>query len=182
MRFMTALKAFFSVLGNRETADRVEKLLAGRSVPALGHEPEPEGKQPAAPKEPTREKITQSEAITLLSALQREARFLDFIQESLDGYSDEQVGAAARTVHDHCAEVLERWFAIRPLTDRKENETVEVKESETAFYRLVGDVSDRPPFRGTLTHHGWKATRTELPQWTGAAETVNILAPAEVEL
>ena len=55
-----------------------------------------------------------SEAITLLAALQREARFVDFIQESLDGYSDAQIGAVARDVHRDCGAVLTRMFALRP--------------------------------------------------------------------
>jgi hypothetical protein len=182
MRWITAIKAFFSILGSRETAQRVQKSLAGEAVPRLGHEPEPAKKKAPSPKEPERKAPEQSEAVTLLAALQREARFLDFIQESLDSYSDEQVGAAARSVHDGCAEVLERFFAIRPLVEHKENESVEVKDSETAFYRLTGDVSGDPPYRGMLTHHGWKTTRTELPKWKGIPETANMLSPAEVEL
>ena len=62
---------------------------------------------PLVPKPPAR-----SEAITLLAALQREARFVDFIQESLAGYTDAQIGAAARDVHRDCGTVLKRMFAF----------------------------------------------------------------------
>ena len=64
---------------------------------------------PPAPKPPER-----SEAITLLATLQREARFVDFIQESLAAYSDAQIGAAVRDVHRDCAAVLKRLFELRP--------------------------------------------------------------------
>ena len=67
-----------------------------------------------------------SEAITLLAALQREARFVDFIQESLAGYSDAQIGAAARDVHRDCGAVLERMFALRPAVAEEEGTEVEV--------------------------------------------------------
>jgi len=39
-----------------------------------------------------------------------------------------------------------------------------------------------PPYRGVLRHHGWRATRCELPTWTGSAQAATVVAPAEVEL
>jgi hypothetical protein len=46
----------------------------------------------------------------------------------------------------------------------------------------VGQVAGEPPFQGKLCHHGWEATRCELPEWTGGAPAAMIVAPAEVEL
>ncbi len=68
-------------------------------------QPKPEPKKPAAAPR------GRSEALTLLATLQREARFVDFIMESLEGYSDAQIGAVARDVHRDCGKVLERLFA-----------------------------------------------------------------------
>ena len=40
----------------------------------------------------------------------REARFVDLVNESLDGYSDAQIGAAARDVLRDSKKVLDRLF------------------------------------------------------------------------
>jgi hypothetical protein len=125
----------------------------------------------------------QSEAITLLAALQREARFVDFIQESLDGYSDAQIGAAARDVHRDCKAVLARMFALRPVTTEEEGKEVEVPAGfDPGRWRLTGNVTGEPPFHGRLVHPGWEATICELPTWSGGAAAARIVAPAEVEL
>jgi hypothetical protein len=148
--------------------------------------PAPQPKQPpatatkkaSAPKPPA-----QSEAITLLAALQREARFVDFIQESLDGYSDAQIGAAARDVHRDCRAVLARMFALRPATADEEGKEVEVPAGfDPGRWRLTGNVTGEPPFHGRLVHPGWEATICELPTWSGGAAAARIVAPAEVEL
>jgi hypothetical protein len=66
----------------------------------------PDKPQVSAKEKPASAKVVaapaRSEALNLLAAMQREARFVDFIREPLDGYSDAQIGAAARTVHRDC--------------------------------------------------------------------------------
>jgi hypothetical protein len=49
-------------------------------------------------------------------------------------------------------------------------------------YRLTGNVAGQPPFRGQLAHHGWEATRCELPSWTGGEGSAMVVAPVEVEV
>ena len=39
-------------------------------------------------------------ALQLLALLQQDARFIDFIQEDLSSFSDADIGAAARVVHE----------------------------------------------------------------------------------
>ena len=138
----------------------------------------PPAPKPAAPKPPAR-----SEAITLLAALQREARFVDFVQESLAGYSDAQIGAAARDVHRDCGVVLKRMFALRPAVMDEEGKDVEVPAGfDAGRWRLTGNVTGQPPFHGRLVHPGWEATVCELPTWSGSAAASRIVASAEVEL
>jgi hypothetical protein len=139
--------------------------------------------KPIAPKPAAAKQPARSEAITLLAALQREARFVDFIQESLAGYSDAQIGAAARDVHRDCAAVLARMFALRPAVTEEEGKEVEVPAGfDAGRWRLTGNVTGQPPFHGRLVHPGWEATVCELPTWSGSAEAARIVAPAEVEL
>jgi hypothetical protein len=124
----------------------------------------------------------RSDALTLLATLQREARFLDFFKEPIDGYSDAQVGAAVRDLHRNCGQVLERQFGLRPLLTEPENSVVTFDASpDPAQIRLLGNAKAESR-SGRLMHHGWTATRTELPKWTGKDEVAMILAPAELEV
>jgi hypothetical protein len=116
-----------------------------------------------------------------LAALQREGRLVDFLLEPITDYADAQVGAAVRDIHRDCGKVLERMFAIRPLVDAAEGSSLEVA-GESDEYRLVGKVGGTPPFRGTLVHPGWKATKCEIPAWTGSGSAARVVAPAEVEM
>ena len=133
------------------------------------------GAEPEAPR--------RSEALTLLAALQREARFVDFIQEPIAGYDDAQIGAAVRDIHRDCAALLARLFDLQPLLAEAEGARIEVPRGyDAARYNLTGNVSGEPPFRGAHCHHGWVARRCELPTWTGSADGASIVAPATVEI
>lgn len=53
---------------------------------------------------------------------------------------------------------------------------------DAARMRLTGNLTGQPPFRGTLRHPGWEATKVQLPEWSGTSQAAPIVAPAEVEL
>ena len=173
-RLGLALKVLFS----GKTAKQVADVLSGAaSLPA----PEPEEK--AKPEPPPPPKPKRSEAVTLLSALQREARFVDFIQEPIDAYSDAQVGAAVREVHRGCREVLTRMFAPAPIVDQPEDSDVEVADPSSGRYRLTGNVTQASEsVSGQLVHHGWEAAKCDIPKWTGDKNSQNVIAAAEVQV
>lgn len=128
-------------------------------------------------------KPLRNDAILLLSVMQREGRLIDFLMEPISQYSDEQVGAAVRDIHRDCGAVLERQFAIRAAVDQNEGDKIEVGVNpDPGLFKLSGSSSGQSAGKGTLMHHGWKATRCELPQWNGSAESAMVLAPAEVQL
>ena len=169
MSLGTAFKAFFKILGDAELAGRVRQLLDGSAA--------------EAPAEPGTVTQKRSEALTLLSALQREGRLVDFVMEPLDGYSDAQVGAAARDVHRDCGAVIQRLFGPEALNGQSEGSSVEVPAGyDPAAWRLTGSPAGDGAQRGTLQHPGWKAARCEVPSWTGAPDSARVLAPAEVEV
>lgn len=173
-RIWVAIQAFFRVLFNSQVAADVERLLQG--VPA------PVPVVPVAEDRPV-PRPARSEALTLLASLQRESRFVDFIQEPIESYSDAQIGAAVRDVHRHAHGVLQRMFALEPLLAESEGADMEVPMGfDPEAYRLTGNVTGEPPYRGRLAHAGWKATRCELPQWNGRETAARVVAPAEVEL
>ena len=125
----------------------------------------------------------RNEALSLLAILQQEARLVDFLKEPLDGYSDAQIGAAVRDVHRDGAAVLERLFVIRALRKEAEGADVIVPPGfDAGAVRLTGSLAGQPPYRGTLRHPGWEATKVELPRWTGSPASARVVAPAEIEV
>lgn len=179
-RIWIAIKVFFIALFNGEVARKVDEVLQRRGLP------EPEPREPLPRPEPrtlTKPEPVRNDAITLLSTLQREARFIDFIQEPLAGYTDAQIGAVARDVHRDCGSVIERMFALKPVLEQEEGSRVEVPAGFDANrFRLTGNVTGEPPFDGQLMHHGWIATKCEVPAWSGSKDSASIVAPVEVEL
>ena len=176
-RILIALRALFAALFSGAAAGRIAAALAGAG-PAEGEPAKAKPKPPPKPAPPAR-----SEALTLLAALQRESRLVDFVYESLDGYTDAQVGAAVRDVHRHCREVIDRLFELKPVLEEDEGAAIEVPAGfDAGRYRLTGKVTGEPPFQGKLVHHGWEAAKCELPAWSGSKAAARVVAPGEVEL
>jgi hypothetical protein len=186
-RILLAFRVFFAVLFNGETAGRVARALVALAAP-----PEPASPPAPAPapapkpvetKRPEPKRPTQSEAVTLLATLQREARLIDFLKEDLTNYTDDQVGAAVRAIHQDAAKAVDRFFDIQPILNDEEGAHVDVPTGfDAARYRLTGKVVGEAPFAGTLRHHGWEATKCELPQFTGSESAAKTISPAEVEV
>jgi hypothetical protein len=168
-RLALAFRLFFLVLGNALLAKRVQPLASG--------EPAPE------PAEPPRLHIAPSEsALQLLGLLQREGRLIDFLMEDMSGYADAEIGAAARVVHDQCRKALIEHIKVERIRVEAEGTQVTVPIGfSAAEIRLVGQLRGEPPFRGVLTHAGWRAADIELPQLSDGHD-VRVIAPAEVEL
>jgi hypothetical protein len=120
-------------------------------------------------------------ALRLLATLQEDGRLIDFLTESIEGYSDEQIGAATRGIHDTCAKALRACVTLEPVLPGREDETVTVpKGFDPSAVRLTGNVRGEPPFTGMLRHAGWRVTAVTIPERTGLEP--RIVAPAEVEL
>lgn len=121
-------------------------------------------------------------AVMLLAVLQREGRLIDFLREDIAAYSDEQVGAAARTIHASCRKVLDEHLPLEPVRAEEEGAKVAIQSGfDASTIRLTGKVSGKPPFRGILRHRGWRTRRVELPT-DPEGQDPSIVAPAEVEI
>ena len=192
MRLGLAFKSFWRTLRDERFADQARGILAepGDSLKALpegkpGETPAPE---PAAKPDPKPEakpapQPSRSEALTLIAALQRDSRLVDFLQEDLTGYSNDEIGAAARDVQRDAKACLTRIFALEPVRTEPEESSVSVDAAaDPAAQTLVGQVGDAAPASGTLVHHGWRATKCELPSWSGRDSAALVVAPAEIEV
>ena len=176
-RVSVAFRAFFAALFDGSASERLESALSDSGT----EQPKLEAPKPA--EKPKKDEPKRSEAVTLLATLQREARLVDLMMESLDGFSDAQVGAAARDVLRDSKQVLERCFQIEPLVDQEEESDLEVKDGyDVHSYRLTGNVGEALPAKGKLMHHGWKAQKVEVPKWQGSNSSLLVVAPAEVEM
>lgn len=125
---------------------------------------------------------TPDAALQLISILQKEARFIDFIKEDITSYSDADIGAATRVVHQGCAKVLNDHFSLSPVREEKEGSSITVLEDfDAAALRLTGNIVGHAPFTGTLIHKGWQANDVRLPK-LAQNYNPNIISAAEIEL
>lgn len=180
-RLSLAFGSFFKTVGDAEFAARVRDDQVGplAAPPAPAPAPAP---APVAPAPTPLREATPEAALQLLTLLQREARLIDFANENLSGYADADIGAAARVVHEGCARVLKEHFTIQPIRSEAEGARVTLEEGfDAASVRLTGNVVGKAPFKGTLSHRGWRATEVRLPQ-LAKEHDASIIAPAEVEL
>jgi hypothetical protein len=125
---------------------------------------------------------TPDAALQLLSLLQKEARFIDFVKEDLTAYSDTDIGVAARVVHEGCRKVLDEHFTVTPVRQEQENSKITLpKGFDAETVRITGNIVGNAPFTGILVHKGWQATDIRLPKLT-QGHNAKIIAAAEVEL
>ncbi|WP_374359908.1 DUF2760 domain-containing protein [Pseudoduganella danionis] len=180
-RISIAIGAFFRALSNADYAARLRDIdrapaFAPVSAPVAAPAPAP------APAPIVLREATPDAALQLLTLFQREARLIDFTQENLAAYSDADIGAAARVVHEGCNKVLREHFSIEPVRSESEGSRIVLEAGfDAATVRLTGNVVGSAPFRGALSHRGWRATSVRLPK-LAEAHDASILAPAEVEL
>jgi hypothetical protein len=165
-RIVIAFGAFFRIIANAPFAESVERL-----------------SRPAAAAAPVLLRESNSDAaLQLLTLLQRDARLVDFAQESIEGYSDADIGAAVRPIHQGFRKVLRDYFTIEPIRSEIEGTRITLNEGfDASTIRLCGRVVGAPPFVGPLCHRGWRATNVRLPKLS-AGHDVTVLAQAEVEL
>ena len=184
-RLSLAFGTFFKTVGDAEFAarvrdDQVGPVSAPPPAPAPVMTPAPAAAPAPIPVQ-LRE-ATPDAALQLLTLLQREARLIDFAHENLAAYADADIGAAARVVHEGCARVLKDHFTIAPVRSEAEGARVTLEEGfDASSVRLTGNVVGKAPFKGMLSHRGWKATEVRLPQ-LAKEHDASVLAPAEVEL
>jgi hypothetical protein len=183
-RISLAVGTFFSVLGDGEFAAAVMRLrdASAGAVPTASAAAPAAPPAPAATAVPTIKEASPDAALQLLGLLQRDARFVDFVEEDIAGYSDADVGAAARLVHDGCRATLREHFTIRPVRAEAEGSRVTLSEGfDATAIRLTGNVVGKPPFNGSISHRGWRVEETRLPMLIGSRDST-VIAPAEVEL
>lgn len=149
-----------------------------RPAPKIEPAPPPKPATVVTPPQPA----PTAAALQMLAILQREGRLIDFLQEDLSLYEDEQIGAAVRSVHAGCKQGIENHVTLEPVVKDDEGSTITIPAGFDAnAIRLTGNVSGNPPFKGVVRHRGWRAAKVDLPQLTSSANA-QVVAAAEVEV
>lgn len=170
----------------------VDRLLRGEpgEEPELAPAPPPKAASGPAPvAKPAKAKAPEppkrpdfASALHLLSILQRDGRFVDFVEEDVASFSDEEVGAAARVVHDGVRKSMRQYFKLAPVRTESEGAPIQVGEDyDPVQIRLTGNVTGKLPVRGQLAHHGWRVAEVKLPT-PPEGQDLSVIAPAEVEV
>ena len=181
-RVAFAFRCFFSILFHVDIPhDIAQKLvkLAG-PVPQPATVATPSVSRPKEVERPASEAFDR--AVQMLALLQRDGRLIDFLAENISAYPDAQIGAAVRTIHDNCRQVLDRYVKLEPILNSKEDQPVTVPVGfDLAAIKLIGNVTGELPLRGVLRHKGWRVKEVNLPPLPQGAGRM-VVAPAEVEL
>ena len=166
-RLGQSFRAFFGLLFHGRLSD---ELVASLGLTSRVAQPQP---APAAP-------ATASDgAMQILAILQRDARLVDFLMEDIAAYSDEQVGAAVRSLHEQGRQSLQRYIRLAPVIDGVEGTYATLQDPSTV--KFLGNVPAKgTPKGGILRHKGWRAAKVDLPPIIPQQSAV--IAPAEIEI
>lgn len=184
-----ALGAFLKCLFNKDFSREVKELALQRKRGEKSKTPVAEKSKKVVQKaeakekkEPKTEKDLYSYgAAHLLADMQKEGRLIDFLNENLREYSDEEIGSSVRSIHEGCKKVLDSTLTMEKIVDQEEESTYRVNKGYDAkSVRLTGRVGDVYPMKGTLIHPGWKVKNIKLTEKDDQVK--KILAPAEVEV
>lgn len=177
-RLWLAWLSFFRILFDGRLAARVARLSAGESesLPAAA----PPAASPPAPVAAPPQVSAEQGALQLLSLFQREGRFVDFVQQEIVKFSDAEIGAAARLVHEGCRRALRAHARVVSIRQEAEGARLTLEEPSPDV-KLVGNVAGSAPFRGVLRHRGWRVEELSLPKLIGEHD-LRVVAAAELEL
>jgi len=173
-RILLAFRCFFNLLFSGELSGET---LAALQLTKRAAAPAVSKTAPAAPPAAR----TSDGALQILGILQRDARLVDFLMEDIAGYSDDQVGAAVRELHDQCRDSMARYVTLQPVIDGVEGTFAKAPSSDPAVVKFIGNVPAKPPSGGTLRHKGWRASKIDLPALVGKQDAT-VIAPAEIEI
>ena len=175
-RIVLAFRCFFNILFQGVLSQEVltELNLARREAAP----PKAAAAKPAAAAPTVK---TADGALQILGILQRDSRLVDFLMEDIASYSDDQVGAAVRELHDQCRDSIARYVTLQPVIDGVEGTFAKAPSADPNVVKFIGNVPAKPPSGGTLRHKGWRAAKVDLPA-LAAKQDAAIIAPAEIEI
>jgi len=179
-RVAFAFRCFFSILFLARIPDDIARNLVKPESPLSPASPTSSVSRLKELEQPPAE--TFDRAVQILALLQRDGRLVDFLAENISSYPDVQLGAAVRTIHETCRQVLDRYVKLEPILNSEEEQPVIVPTGfDPAAIKLIGNVGGERSVRGVLRHKGWRVKDVNLPPLPQGAGRM-VVAPAEVEV
>ena len=176
-----AFRCFFAILFH----GKIPVDIAGKLIKTVGASTETASVAPSSTRLATAERPaaeTFDRAVQMLALLQRDGRLIDFLAENISSYTDEQIGAAVRSIHDTCWQALDQYVKLEPILNSEENQPVTVAAGfDLATIKLIGNVAGAMPVQGVLRHKGWRVKEVNLPPLPQGAGRM-VVTPAEVEI
>ena len=181
-RVVFAVRCFFSILFHAEIPNDIAQKLVKPAGPL------PQVSAAAVPVTVRLKEVERplseafDRAVQILALLQRDGRLIDFLAENISAYPDAQLGAAVRTIHETCRQVLDHYVKLEPILNSEEDQPVTVQVGfDPAAIKLIGNVAGEPPVRGVLRHKGWRVKEVNLPPLPHGTGRM-VIALAEVEI
>jgi len=172
-RFGSSFKSFFSILFSGVLPEDVAREFGYVKASA---------QKPAPVAAPVPQLKPSDGAVQILGILQRDGRLVDFLMEDLSGATDDQIGAAVRSLQEQCRDSIKRYVRLSPVIDGVEGSYTKIESNDPALVKLLGNVPASGKAQGgILRHKGWKADQVDLPTLK-ASQTNSVLAPAEIEI
>lgn len=188
-RLAFAFRAFFAILFANSLAQDIAE--------AFGYAPKRQAAAPGAKAASAATTATAAAAaapvrvsdgaVQMLNLLQRDSRIIDFLMEDISSYSDDQVGAAVRSLQESARDSLQRYVQLAPVIDGVEGAFTNLSAAgamakNAAAIKLLGNVpANGKVAGGTLRHRGWRVEKIDLPALSGKQDAT-IVAPAEIEV
>jgi uncharacterized protein DUF2760 len=184
-RIGLAFGVFFRVLFDGRFATLLTRWLESADVApsaAPVAEPVEQRRSAANGSDPEIAAAMEAGAVLVLSLLQSEGRFIDFLQQELTGFGDAEIGGVARVVHRGCGKVLHEYLQVEAIRAEPEGQRVSLAPGfDASQVKLTGNLGGSESVEGVLRHKGWRASQVRLPQLTDRRGAY-VLAPAEIEL
>jgi hypothetical protein len=184
-RIALAFGVFSRVLFDGRYAAAIAALRAD-AAPAPPQAPRPQAVEPSTPSAGAGEaelaRAAETGAVVVLSLMQAEGRFIDFVQQDLTGFGDAEIGAVARVVHQGCGKILRNYLHIEAIRAEPEGQSLRLPAGfDPSLVKLTGNLGGGENVEGVLRHKGWLATEVRLPQAVDG-RGLRVLCPAEIEL
>ena len=143
-RLSYAFRCFFAILSSAEIPPDIASALIKPAADAT-----PTSRTAASTAAPRSKTVdtpaaeSADRAVQMLGLLQRDGRLIDFLAEDVTPFPDAQLGAAVRSIHTSCRQVLERYVALGPVIDSDEDQPVTVPAGfDPAAIKLVGNAAN----------------------------------------
>ena len=102
--------------------------------------------------------------------------------EDISAYSDDQVGAAVRELHDQCRDAVARYVTLAPVIDGVEGTYAKAPAQDAESGEVRRQCAGQAPGRRNAAPQGMARHQGRSARKLPAKQDATIIAPAEIEI